>query len=925
MKRRFPAFPSAADLLSYKDEIVRQNRNAIHFFAAAGIPVSIASILAQLVSKGSIHLMQNGSWMLIYFVALAFASIFLIPENTRHSTLLVYLLQAPVLIVAILLGTVWDPTHQALTYLMFMIIMPVFILDLPGRVIGVMGLWNALFLILCFTVKDPATWQGDVLHVVEFYLSSIMVTLVVLKLRFDVIHSHERTQYHMEHDTLTTARNRQSLEARIDTYLHKPLLILMGDLDQMSLLNDFYGRDFGDSVLQTFAGALQDAFGKEDVYRYSGDEMLCVIPDGESSDCLAHLDACRERLSAFCEGKKARITCSFSYVTGCPANADVFRNMVQLAEIQAHKAGKLNRDNTIGTAYDEATLRAGIVESNLSTHLAAYETNKLTGLPGTEYFITHCEELLDTFAYLDQRPVIGIINLLHFHAFNDAFGYTQGDELVRVLAEHLREAFPHRHLAYLSSGRFAVMCYLSETEPGIRQAADAIKDYKPGYTVEIKAGFAEYHDGDSVISLLDKARLSHDSIYRDRNKLCRLYDETLDEERRFRQYLVSHIDEAIEKDRILVYYQPIIRSITGDICNLEALARWDDPRYGFLMPGRFIRALEEERLVYKLNLHVVHQILQDFKKLEQENLPLVPVSVNLSRRDFSECDMVQEITTRMDAAGYPHSLLKIEITETAFMENPDLLKREIERFHASGFEVWMDDFGSEYSTLNLLQELNFDLIKIDMQFMKNFSASQRNGIIVDDIIGMSKQLGITPLVEGVETPAHYEALRRMGSEKLQGFYFARPIPFEELLQAAKGGGSLKLEAGSVTDYYALLGRINLHAPLSNTNGLEGSLSHSLPAGIIELRDDSCTLVRGNESLYEIEEKSHIFPVVENRAFSLSDMPETLVRAISSVRSTSDWICTHGLDPHGDMMNLYVHRITDSPDGAIALLLVVLPG
>ena len=911
------------DLMTLRDEIARQNRMAIRYFAAAGIPVSIASIAAQAFSQGYLQLMQNGCWMLVYFLLLALASAYVIPENCRHSTLLVYVLQAPVMIIAILLGTVWDPNHQALTYLMFMVVMPVFVLDRPTRVIGVMTGWNLVFLFLCMTVKDPSTRRGDFLHVLEFFLSSITVTLVVLKLRFDVLRGHERARYHMEHDVLTGARNRQSLEARIDGYLQKPLLILMGDLDQMSLLNDFYGREFGDNVLLSFSSALQELFGKDDVYRYGGDEMLCVIPGGSGEDCLPRLTACREKMALSHEGHQPHITCSFSYVTGCPKDAETFRKMVQLAEIQVHKARKLSGDNTIGSVYDEGALRSGIVEANISTHLHAYETNKLTGLPGADYFISRCEELLDTVALMEARPVIGFINLLRFQAYNDALGYTQGDELAHTMVRFLREAFPSRHIAYISSGRFGVMCYLEEAEPGILKINNALRDYSPNFSVSIKAGFAEYQRGDSVLSLLDRAKLAHDSIYREPGRSFRLYDKKLDEERRFRQYIVSHIDEAIEKGWIQVCYQPIIRAITGEICNMEALSRWDDPQYGYLLPWRFIGALEDERLIYKLNLHVVNQVLRDFKRVEREGLALVPVSVNLSRRDFSECDMVERITAFTDASGFPRSLLKIEITESAFMENPELLKREVDRFRANGFEVWMDDFGSEYSTLNLLNELNFDLIKIDMQFMKNFSGSQRNSIIVDDIVGMCKRLGITTLVEGVETKAHYEALRRLGSEKLQGFYFARPMPLEEILNDVRSGERLKLEQGSMADYHARLGHINLHTPLSSNTGF--GLAQNLPAGIVELRGDSCTLVRGNEALYSIEEEQKIFPVIENKPVPLSSMPEPIARAIVSAASTAEWTYTHGNIRSERNVSLYVHRVTESPDGAIALLLVVLPG
>ena len=191
--------------------------------------------------------------------------------------------------------------------------------------------------------------------------------------------------------------------------------------------------------------------------------------------------------------------------------------------------------------------------------------------------------------------------------------------------------------------------------------------------------------------------------------------------------------------------------------------------------------LEKEQLIYNLTLYVVRRVVRDFAWLERQGVPLVPVSVNLSRTDFVKTDMVSEITRIVDDAGYSHRLLNIEITESAFSEDQGRLKAEVDRFRAAGFAGGMDDFGSEYSTLNLLERLNFDLIKVDMQFMRNFTTGGKNAIILSDIIGMCRRLGITTLVEGVETEEQYTVLRQLGTDKLQGYLFSRPVELSELV------------------------------------------------------------------------------------------------------------------------------------------------
>ncbi len=769
-----------------KEEINRQNRRAIHYLAMGGIPVSLANAAAQSVIQGVPLLVQKSFWLFAYYLILLVLDRWVIPRQYQRSTMLVYLLETPIMLVATLLGTIWDPSHQAITFLMFLIAMPVFILDRPARVMGAMIGWSAVFMGMVFAFKTPDMFSPDLTHVIEFLLISILVSYVVLKLRFEVVHSLERTQYHLEHDVLTMLQNRLCLETRLESYVGKRLFVTMGDVDHLTLLNDFYGSESGDQILTSFCHELKSTFGDKDTYRYGGDDVLCIAVGTDEDNGTALIDRCRDHLNGSIGSQfHAPLTYSFGYVTGTPADAKELRNMLQLATIYAHRAKKQGEGKTIGGAYNDQALRSGILESNISTHARAYELNQLTGLPTMPYFVARSEELLSTVIDLDLTPVVGYVNIDDFREFNDVFGYAKGDQLICLTADLLRKALPQRHVAYITGSQFAVMCYRAEVKPAMRLVNAGLLTHDPNHPVHMRAGFAEYFEGASVISLLDKAKLAHKNVNDNQGECYRYYDATLDQEIRFRKYLISHIDSAIDRGWLKVHYQPIVRAEDGVVCNLEALSRWNDPVYGLLPPAQFISTLESEHIIYKLSLNVVRQVMRDLRHLSDLNLPLVPVSVNLSRNDFSECDMVEAITRIVDNAGMPHNLLCIEITESAFVEKQELLKHEVDRFRSRGFNVWMDDFGSEYSTLNLLQELNFDLIKIDMQFMKNWTPTSQNAIIVAHIIDMCNQMGLTTLVEGVEEPEQHEALYKMGSDKLQGYLFSPPRPISDIINIAE--------------------------------------------------------------------------------------------------------------------------------------------
>lgn len=910
------------------EQITQENWLAIQLLARAGLPLSIANIFAQAVVMGSQELSLKNIWLPLYFLLL----MVLVKEDRmglmkRHSTLSLYLVETPAMIMAVMLGSIWDPTHQAVTFLMFLMALPVFIMDRPLRLLAVYTLWVALFIGLCMTVKPPVIAQADLFHALEFFWASITITYVVLSIRLESLRGAERIRYHLEHDSLTGALNRTALLRRVERYLNKPLILVMGDLDQMTLYNDFYGHEVGDEMLISFCQTLMNLFGQEHTYRFGGDEMLCVLEDATEEELRERLGRCRKQLrhNEF-DGRVITMTCGFGYVTGTPKNERELQEMLQLADIYTHKAVQTGRDQTVGGVFDKAHLRAGIVESNIATHARVFETNQLTGLPSMSYFISRSDEMLQI-AHRDQKPGVAFVNLIHFRAYNDEFGYAQGDALIRHMAALLRTNFPTRHICYINGSQFGVLCYQHEVEEGLSRVNEDLSAYKAQLPIYCKAGFAPYTGSERAISLMDKAKLAHDSIYEEPDLCCRVYDTRLDEEDRFRQYILSHVDEAIERGYLKVYYQPIIRAVTGEVCNEEALSRWEDPKYGFLPPFQFVPLLEENRLIYKVNLNVLRQVLRDFDTRRRNGVPCVPVSINLSRYDFAQCDMVQAVCDLVDASDVPRSYIKIEITESALIDNQELVKREIERFRENGFEVWMDDFGSEYSTLNVLQEMNFDLIKIDMQFMKNFTEKGRNAIIVSNVIDMARQMGITTLVEGVETEEHYQILRRLGAEKLQGFLFNRPNPLNYIMERSRAGTGLTFERPVESRYYEEVGRIDLNEPLVYEEQDKLQMTNELPAGVLELRDGAFTCIRGKDRFVRLLSELGMIASArlgKERHPLVTPPPAALVEAAQVCLETDGWVQFRIDRKEGLECTCYLRRVvSNSFNDSVALLAVLL--
>lgn len=430
------------------------------------------------------------------------------------------------------------------------------------------------------------------------------------------------------------------------------------------------------------------------------------------------------------------------------------------------------------------------------------EKDSLTDLPNLLYFQKLCqieklsmqkEGLKATYVYFD---------VMNMKAYNSHYGFAEGDKLLFRIANLLQACFVNMPVCRISDDHFAIMAPNKIVYNMLSEFLERVKTLGRGKLIEIHAGVFEEKDEDvDAISAMDYARLACNFIRGDFSKSICVFDHSLLQESDNRQYVLECFDRALNEGWIKVFYQPIVRAMTGEVCNFEALARWMDPERGLLSPGQFIPVIEDYKLSARMDLYMIEQVCKEAEERTKGGIVQVPISVNFSRNDFDQCDMVSEIIKIADKYNFPHEMLMIEVTESAFSNNREYLQFQIDRFHDAGFKVWMDDFGDGFASLNVLQNHNFDLIKLDMGFMRNFDPKGKNGKILTDIIKMAQHLGIHTLCEGIETKEQLDFLKKIGCEKIQGFYFGKPRPTEVSLENIKNGTALPVESRENAEYY----------------------------------------------------------------------------------------------------------------------------
>lgn len=423
--------------------------------------------------------------------------------------------------------------------------------------------------------------------------------------------------------------------------------------------------------------------------------------------------------------------------------------------------------------------------------IRSHDEDPATGARSLSCLLEHGPDFVRRAAVKGQPMAVFYTTIGNFRDVNILHGYDAGSVLLRQTADLLEEAFPEGIIARASGAHFAGVVPQKDATERFAQVAEKVEALSLDEALHLEVGLCPTSaqkaaspgkdPTERLASLVDLAAsaISYPSAP---GEVVRCCDENIRKQEEIRLHVLSSVDKAVKNRWLCVYYQPLVEVQGGRIAGFEALSRWIDPTYGPLTPDKFVAPLEGVRMIYKVDLNVLAAYGREVQKLQGRGLTPLPISFNISRADLeSGIDLYGEIERLLDSASLDRRLVHVEITESALNGDSQVMPRAIERFHRMGLEVWMDDFGSGYSSLNVLKDYRFDVIKIDMEFMRKFD--ERSRVIVRSICEMASSLGTRTVAEGVETKEQYEFLQQVGCTYAQGYLFSKPQPPEAFYDA----------------------------------------------------------------------------------------------------------------------------------------------
>ncbi len=428
-----------------------------------------------------------------------------------------------------------------------------------------------------------------------------------------------------------------------------------------------------------------------------------------------------------------------------------------------------------------------------------FYSDPLTGLPNLNYFHEFGDERARVLRVQEKKPVLLFADIYSMQSYNNRYGVQEGDELLRLVGALLKEFFPEALLVRGAIDRFILITELKSREAlteGIEKANARIKSEAKGITSGIRVGICEIGEGRSAAEALDHARHAMRRINNDLTRTWAFFSQAADDLYWKKRYIIENFDRALEKHWIKVYYQGITRVSSQKIAAMEALARWVDPVRGIISPADFIPTLQEYHQLYKLDLYMFEQVCREIPMRHESGLPIVPVSVNFSRQDFDHVDIVtcmNALYEKYDLSRYvSRGFFIVEITEQDMAMGAERFREQLRRIQENGFGLWLDDFGSGYSAINMFSQFQFDLVKFDMELLRHLEDNGGiNRVILRELVGFAKKLGLHTLIEGLEDTDQLLFVQDIECELAQGYYYSRPEPLDDLLFRIRGGQPLK--------------------------------------------------------------------------------------------------------------------------------------
>ena len=420
--------------------------------------------------------------------------------------------------------------------------------------------------------------------------------------------------------------------------------------------------------------------------------------------------------------------------------------------------------------------------------ISAAEHDRLTMLYSRNFFFEYANRLYHYHPELHLDAIV--MNIEQFHTINALNGRDFGDDVLRLIGNEIRAFLGETEgiASRIEADRFDIYClHQPDYRALLNRFQEKVSSLSRSTRIHLRMGVKPWREGVEPILLFDRARTACNMVRGDYQNPLMIYDEDMRMRELLNSRLLNDLRPAVEERQFQVYYQPKynIQVDPPRLSSAEALIRWKHPDLGMISPGSFVPLFEGNGLIGVVDNFVWQEAAKQIARWKEKYSFTLPVSVNLSRSDVFDPTLPDRLDRLILDNGLSYKDLKLEVTESAYTDNAKQVLDVIKSLRNKGFEIEMDDFGSGYSSLNMLSDMPIDVLKMDMKFIRNIEESETDRRLVSLILDIARYLKVSVVAEGVETEKQLEILRNGKCDLVQGYYFSRPLPsedFEKLIE-----------------------------------------------------------------------------------------------------------------------------------------------
>lgn len=474
------------------------------------------------------------------------------------------------------------------------------------------------------------------------------------------------------------------------------------------------------------------------------------------------------------------------------------------------------------------------------------------------------------------------IDIYQFKVFKELFGNEQSNNLLINLASSLAMNVENGKYGRIEGDIFAVCIPASsiDIQEFIKRITDCTQEKYDYFKINLYFGIYIIKDLSVDISLIcDRAAYAVESIKGSALRNFAYYDDEIRKKQLKVTEITNDMTDALANNEFIIYMQPVYDLETGNIKSAEALVRWKHPEKGLISPGIFIPIFEDNGFIVDLDYYVWEKVCKQVREWIDSGKTVIPVSVNVSRVNLYSPNFVQKIYNLVKKYDLPINLFRLEITESAYTINEEMLAELVKTLHSLGFIVLMDDFGSGYSSLNMLKNVPVDILKIDMKFLKDFEYSKKSASIIESIVRMANSLEIEVIAEGVETAAQLTYLRNIGSNMAQGFYFSKPVPVPELEDLIHIKKCVEIEDYQFNDFDVVF---------KSSNKLDAIFGGSVGTiGIVKVKDNLVRILKVNDSFFTLFKVDHCDNPDGLAVFANQKSKELFMEGLQKIKTSNE--------------------------------------